>query len=404
MLVGFITSKVLAYYVGPTGMAMVGNLRDFFNGLRSFSTLGFYNGIVKYLSEKPSDYSSSKRVISTSFLSVLIISFLSGICIYLFSNELSEYLFSNDARFSLVLKLLGAALPILSINTLVIASLNGFSEFKKLLKIQIIGHFAAGTITVFLIVYYSTFGALLAVVLSELVLLLVLFFYLPTLKPILSQIRGRFFDRSILMKLGGFSIMALISAFLLPWVYILIRNYIITNLGIEEAGYWEGMNRLSRYYLMFVGSLLTLYILPKFSATDNPAAFRKEVMNFYKTVLPWFAVGLLLIYFFRRIIISLVFTTSFLPMSELFMFQLLGDFVKVMALVISYQFLAKKMIYYYVITEIISVGMFYLLSIWLIEIHDLQGVVMAHFINYVIYFILLVYIFRRPLIQNKLIE
>ena len=49
--IGLITSKILALFVGPTGMALVGNLRNFLASVETISTLGFQNGIVKYIAE-----------------------------------------------------------------------------------------------------------------------------------------------------------------------------------------------------------------------------------------------------------------------------------------------------------------------------------------------------------------
>ena len=49
--IGLITSKILAVFVGPSGMALVGNLRNFLTSLENISTLGFQNGIVKYAAE-----------------------------------------------------------------------------------------------------------------------------------------------------------------------------------------------------------------------------------------------------------------------------------------------------------------------------------------------------------------
>ena len=47
-------------------------------------------------------------------------------------------------------------------------------------------------------------------------------------------------------------------------------------------------------------------------------------------------------------------------MAPLFKWQLLGDFVKFVAIVLSYQFLANKQIKYFVVTElIIFVFIFY---------------------------------------------
>ena len=53
--------------------------------------------------------------------------------------------------------------------------------------------------------------------------------------------------------------MALVSGIALPLVTIAIRNYIITAEGMNSAGYWEAMNRISTYYLMFVNSTDTLF-------------------------------------------------------------------------------------------------------------------------------------------------
>ena len=62
---GLVISKVLAIYVGPTGMALVGNLRNFQTSLESFATLGFQNGIIKYTAQFKEDNEQFKKLIST---------------------------------------------------------------------------------------------------------------------------------------------------------------------------------------------------------------------------------------------------------------------------------------------------------------------------------------------------
>ena len=49
------------------------------------------------------------------------------------------------------------------------------------------------------------------------------------------------------------------------------------------------------------------------------------------------------IFFLKSFIVTIIFTKEFKPVEALFLWQLLGDFVKVLSLVIAYQFLAKKM-------------------------------------------------------------
>jgi PST family polysaccharide transporter len=48
--IGLITSKVIAVFVGSSGLALVGNFRNFVGSFETISTLGFQNGIIKYVS------------------------------------------------------------------------------------------------------------------------------------------------------------------------------------------------------------------------------------------------------------------------------------------------------------------------------------------------------------------
>ena len=67
--IGLISSKIIAVFVGPSGMALVGNLRNFLTSVENISTLGFQNGIVKYSAENQENESELKKVISTIFFS-----------------------------------------------------------------------------------------------------------------------------------------------------------------------------------------------------------------------------------------------------------------------------------------------------------------------------------------------
>jgi PST family polysaccharide transporter len=45
--IGAIMSRILAEYVGAAGMGILGNLRNFMQGLLTFSVIGLENGLVK---------------------------------------------------------------------------------------------------------------------------------------------------------------------------------------------------------------------------------------------------------------------------------------------------------------------------------------------------------------------
>ncbi|WP_027124601.1 O-antigen translocase [Gelidibacter mesophilus] len=394
---GFITSKFIAFYIGPSGLALVGNLRDFFTSLQSFSTLGFYNGIVKYVAEFKDNTVKLSQTLSTVSYSVLASSIVIGIGVFFSADYMNLILFTERNDYGYIIKIIAIGLPLYAINSIVLGYLNGLSDFKRIVAIQIFGHVFGTLLTVFLIYFRQIQGALLAVVLSEVLIFIITMTSISKNVDLFSLISFKQFKFNQLKKLGSFSIMSLFTALLAPLVMLSIRNYIIDTQSIVEAGYWEAMNRLSRYYLMFVTSLLTLYVLPRFSEIQTHREFRRELYMLFKTILPIIALMLITTYFLRHIIILLVFSEDFTPVEDLFFWQLTGDFIKVISVIIATQLLAKGMFWKYLITEGLSFATLYFASIFLIDKYGVIGATMAHFVNYVVYIILILMVFKNAL-------
>ena len=355
-----------------------------------------YNGVVKYVSEFKNNALELSKNISTSFYLGFIATTLISVLVYFNATGLNNWLF-RAYDYSYIFKVVALALPFYSLNMFCFSIINGFSKYKILLVINIIGQVLGLLITIILIWQNNIDGALISVVITPSLIFLITLVAIVNRKSLVSQIKVSNFSLSVVRKMSVFFLMALITAIILPLVYIIIRNYIIENVGMKEAGYWEGMNRISNYYLMFVNSLLALYILPRFSEIKKVKEFRKEVFNFYKTLMPVFGLGLLAIYLFRTFIVEIVFSIEFKQMEELFLWYLLGDFVKVLSIVIAYQFLAKKMFWHYMITELFLVGLIYLSSIYFIDLFGVKGVTIAHFVTYLFYFGVILLIFGTSL-------
>lgn len=188
--------------------------------------------------------------------------------------------------------------------------------------------------------------------------------------------------------------MALTSGVLGPMVFLAVRNNVIENLGAEQAGYWEAISRISTYYLMFVTTLLSVYFLPKLVLAKKAEKIKAIFLNYYKNVLSVFLLVLVILYFLRSFIVKILFTSDFEPVSNLFFWQLIGDFLKAASLIFGYQLLAHKMTKVFIITEIISLTTFYFSSTYLVRLFGIEGVVMAHAFTYFIYLMVLVFYFR----------
>ncbi|WP_158847670.1 hypothetical protein [Algibacter sp. L1A34] len=55
LISGFIVSKFMAIFIGPSGMAISGNLSNFMQSMQSLSALGVKNGVIKYVAETHRD-------------------------------------------------------------------------------------------------------------------------------------------------------------------------------------------------------------------------------------------------------------------------------------------------------------------------------------------------------------
>lgn len=400
VLVGALTSKALAEFVGTKGMASVGNLRDFLKTIYALATFGISAGIIKYTAEHKNDQSELQKVLSTAFCIICAATLLVSTLLFFGAEYWNELIFKGK-EFGYIFKTLAFVLPLYTINVLCLGIINGFKKYKKVITLNIIGYLVNLVFTVYLVWKYALDGALLALSIVPSILLvfsLILIYRERILLP--TTFNTNAFSKIYAKKYLSYTVMAGVSAFIFPMIYVFVRNHIIETIGEDEAGYWEAMQRISNQYLIFVTSLLTLYVLPKLSENKTIAGFRVVVFDFYKTILPIFTIGLIIIYFLRVWVIEIFYNEDFLPTESLFFWQLLGDFFKVISLVIAYQLFAKKMLGYYLFVEITSLVLFYSLSIYFTNQVGIEGVVMAHCARSFIALLLLVLIFRKSLFSR----
>ena len=191
--------------------------------------------------------------------------------------------------------------------------------------------------------------------------------------------------------------MALVSSVFGSLVFLAIRINIIATLGIESAGYWEAMTRISNYYLLFISTILSVYFFPKLAFSTSKKAVQNVVKSYYVGVLPFFVIGSVVIFFMRFFLIRVLFSEEFAPVADLFLWQLIGDALKVASLILGYQFYAKKLTLAFILTELFSLTIMYTFSHFFILSYGLVGVVVAHALTYFIYLIVLLLYFRKSL-------
>ena len=134
---------------------------------------------------------------------------------------------------------------------------------------------------------------------------------------------------------------------------------------------------------------------------NTKESFKETVLEFYKLIIPFYAVGLVIIYLLRNYIIRIVYSKEFLPVQDLFLGQLIGDFFYILALVMVYQMHAKRQVKRFIATDLFKALGFYAFSIYFLGVLGVEGVVYAHALINFLYFLLILMIYRKELFNSK---
>lgn len=382
----FILNKILAVYVGPAGYAAIGQFQNFVQMITTFAGMAINNGVIKYTAEYYEDENKQIEIWRTAGSIVFVFSCIFTFLILIFKTHLSLYIF-NSVEYQSVFLWFAIFLIFFTFNALFLAILNGKKEILKLVIANISGSLFSLIVTSFFAIKYSLYGALIALsIYQSLAFFITLILCLKSSWFKFSYLFGKI-NKEIAKKISAFAFMAFVSVFFGNIAQIVLRKMVIDIYGIQYAGYWEAMNRLSGGYLMLASTILGVYYLPKLSETKYFIEIKKEIINGYKVILPLAMIASILVFTLQDFIVLVLFTEKFTPMKQLFFWQLLGDVVKISSWIISFMMLSKAMTKLFIITEVVFALSIIPLSYLCMYIFSFKGIALAFFINCLLYWI-----------------
>lgn len=400
LITGYVSVKIVASIIGPSGIALIGQLQNFISIFTTLGAGGINNGVVKYVSEFKDDEHALKNILTSGFKITFFLSLFFGVVIILFSKPLSDWILL-DKTYYYVFIFLGINLLLFSMNNYFLSILNGLKEFKRFVYINIITSIIGLIFTVLLVLIFHLQGALIANVTYQGIILFITIFLVRKYSWFNKQYFLGSWNIEFIKKYFSYSLMAIISVATVPVSQLLIRGYLIKQYSIDLAGYWEGMNRISSLYLVFFTTTFGVYYLPKLSEIKGKALLRQEVLKTYKIVTPCIALSLLCVYFFKGFVISILFSKEFYNMKDLFLWQLAGDFFKIMSWILAFIMVAKSMTRIYIITEILFSVSLVGLSYFFINMNGVIGATQSYCLNYFLYFIVMLFIFKNLIFSKN---
>ena len=393
MLTGLISVKVVAALIGPAGVALLGQLNNFNSILLGTANGGINNGITKYVAEHKEEEGQIKSLLSNALKITLFFTSIIALALILFHNRFSQWIMMSD-EYGYVFLVFGLTIVLYTLNALLISVVNGYKEFQRYVKINISGSIIGVIFSVSMVLLWGLPGALMSAVSYQSVVFFVTLWLCrkcPWFKK--NNFRGKF-EPAVAKKYLKYSAMTLVTLCMVPVSQMILRGYVISEISPIEAGWWEGMNRISHMYLNIITTSFTVYYLPRLSEIQDKYELKKEIFRCYKVIVPILLVSILAIYLLRKVVIWILFSPEFYPMEAFFGWQLAGDFFKITSWLLAFLMVAKAMTKHFIATEIISTLIFVALGFVLARINGTIGLTQAYLLNYVLYLIMMIIFFK----------
>lgn len=394
LVLGLLTNKLIAIYIGSEGFAIVGQFKDLLKTGSSLGQLGLDKGLVKYSALYENKKAELRQILSTAVIAQLVVSAVLAFVTIIFREPILNLLVGNSEQANLIWIIALGLLPMVFHSTL-LSILNGWHLIKKYVWVSIIEYFAASILTLALIYFFRLDGLLISLGLVPVLKFLIVICYL----------RYHNFDWDYffdgfktppLKKLLHFSAMTISGTISLSLVLIATRKILSAKFGLDYAGYWEALWRISSLFVMVLTSAFGFYLLPTFSKLYTKY-LRKEIFNIWKITIPTTILAGLILFFLKDFVIQLIFSEEFLVISGLIGFQILGGILKVNSWVLGNLILAKAHTKVFIGVQVGWALLFFLLSLLFLNLYGFWGISVAYFVAYLIHFIFMNVYFKKLL-------
>jgi len=383
--------KQISVIHGPDGLGVMGNFLTLVSLVSTLGGGGSLSGIIKYLSEYSGRLKRQDSFAGSALLYTLIFSLLTLVIGLIFIRQLTNIVFSNQDYRGYIYFFLVAQL-IVSINNFSYGMVNGLKKNGVYAFFLVGGNLIAVIFSYFAIKYYGLWGAILSIMAPTIFPFIPVLFYMIKSGIIKRMSFGSFFNDSRLLV--RFSLMRFGSALCFPVVEIVVMNLIKQNLGLTTAGFWQAISKLSISYLSFYSLFLTFYFLPLISSIFEKSKIVKEVNKVMLIIGSTFALMMVVYFIFDVLIIRAILSEEFLPINQLMLLQMIGDFFRVLGWVIGFVVISRASIKLYLLGEVFQGLLFVTLSYFsLVKYHDINSIIVSYDITCFLYLILSVSLF-----------
>ena len=175
VIAGVIMNKVISVYLGPSGLALLGQFQNTTGLITSIGHGSIQTGLVKYISSEKNNENSFRKIISTSLFVILGLTLIVSIVTFIFSENLSQFVFFSK-EYNFIFSLFSFSILFYSLNIYLLSITNGLEKIKLFTTINILLSLVTLITASILTIYFKLSGALISIVLSQFIVFIISFF------------------------------------------------------------------------------------------------------------------------------------------------------------------------------------------------------------------------------------
>lgn len=412
ILIKIVKSKIVAVLLGPEGIGILGLLTSATELTKSVTSMGLSQSAVRDVSEAngTNDINRINQTVSVLRKLVWITGLLGTIVTACCAPLFSKFSFGNN-EYIISFIILSVTLLIDQISAGQRVVLQGFRRLKDLSKSSVIGATLGLVFSVPIYYLYGKDGIVPTLVITSVSSLVISWYFSRKVKidKVVLPIKEYFkYGRQMLVM----GIAMSVSSILGHGVSYLIKGYISGSGGVSDVGiYQAGYAILTTYFGLIFSAIVTDYY-PRLAAVnkDNEKCNKTVCQQGEITSMiigPMLCLCLILMPY----ILKLLYSDKFLLACPFVMWGCLGMIFKIASWLISYVFVAKAESKLFMLNELLANIYTLVFSIVGYKLWGIEGLGIAFFLNYVIYFLQVYiiakirynFIFTRSFIINYLL-
>lgn len=388
IIIAIIRSKIIAIFLGPAGMGILGLLTSTAGLVGSLSNFGLGTSAVRDIAAamESGDQNRINKVVTVFRRLVWITGLLGAVTTFIAAPWLSRLTFgTND--YTLAFMWLSCSLLFNQLISGQNVLMQGMRKLKYLAKANMLGSLVGLLVSVPLYYYYRIDGIVPAILLTSLFLLGITWYFARKIKIERAEVTPKetIFEGKEMLKMG---FMLSLSGLITTGASYIVRVFIGNTGSLEDVGFYSAGFAIIGTYVGLVFTAMSTDYYPRLSGVANDSKKAILLMNQQAEIALLILSPILTVFLiFINWAVILLYSTAFTPVNGLIQWAALGMYFKAASWSIAFILLAKGNSKLFFLNELIVD--IYMLSLNLLGYHlfGLDGLGISFLISYALYFL-----------------